>query len=55
MKYELTILGLWLIAIVATLLLVDGTDAFTHIGPLYAICAIGSVLTVRRARHEIKS
>lgn len=52
MKHELAILGLWGISIVATLLLVEGTAIFTYLAPLYAICTIGSVLTVRSARFS---
>jgi hypothetical protein len=54
-KAEFVILGLWCIAIVATLLIVDGTEAFTYLGPLYAICAIGSVWTVRSLRKTSAS
>lgn len=50
MKHELAILGLWAIALVATLALVKETGVFTDLAPLYAICAIGSVLIVRSAR-----
>jgi len=52
MKTELTVLGLWAIAIAATVLLVGDTGKFTYLGPVYAICAIGSVFTVRRARRS---
>lgn len=54
MKHELAILGLWAISIVATLLLVEGTAIFTYLAPLYTICTIGSVLTVRSARASAK-
>ncbi len=52
MKAGLVILGLWLIAVVATLLIVDGTGTFTRLAPLYAIFAVGSVLTVRNLRKQ---
>ena len=44
---ELVILALWCIAIVATLLVVKEKREFTILAPVYAICMIGSVLTVR--------
>ena len=52
MKHELAILALWLISIVATMLIVDEAGIFTYLGPLYAICTIGSVIIVRRAGRE---
>jgi hypothetical protein len=49
-KPEFVVLALWTIAIVATLLVArDG--AFTYLAPLFAVCAVGSVFTVRKARH----
>jgi hypothetical protein len=51
MKYVLAILSLWLIAIAATLILVGETGVFTYLGPLYVICAIGSIITVRQAQR----
>lgn len=50
MKHELAILALWAISIVATLILLEGTAIFTYLGPVYGMCMIGSVLTVRSAR-----
>ncbi|MFQ5706355.1 MAG: hypothetical protein ACE5HO_02845 [bacterium] len=50
MKHELATLVLWFIAIVATMLLVREKTLFTYLGPLYAICTIGSLLIVRQAR-----
>jgi len=52
MKTEITILALWLIAIVATLIIVKDASRFTYLAPVYAICMIGSVVTVRRLRRE---
>ncbi len=51
MKAEFVIIVLWLIAIVATFLVVDETGIFTSLGPVFAICMIGSVITVQRARE----
>jgi hypothetical protein len=48
MKYELANLLLWLIAIIATILIVEAK--FTVLGPFYAICTIGSVIILRQAR-----
>lgn len=53
MKYIVTILALWLIALVATFLLVKDAAVFTYLGPLYAVCMVGSVITVRRAAADI--
>jgi len=50
MKPEFAILSLWLIAVVATILIVDQSGVFTFLGPLFAICTIGSVVTVRRVK-----
>jgi len=50
MKSEFVVLALWTIAIAATVILVGDTGKFTYLAPVYAICAIGSVFTVRRAR-----
>ena len=52
MKYEITITGLWLIAILATLLLTRESHLFTQLGPVFLICMIGSILTVRAARKN---
>lgn len=52
MKYQFAILGLWIIAIIATLLIIDEMAVFTYVGPLYAICTIGSVIIVRLAARE---
>lgn len=50
MKHEVVVLVLWLIAIVATMLLVDDPTTFTRLAPIHAICMIGSVVNVRWAR-----
>ncbi len=52
MKYELAILGLWLLAVVPTLLLIQQTGIFTYLGPLYFICMVGSVYIVRSAKQK---
>ncbi|MDH3216608.1 MAG: hypothetical protein OEN01_09985 [Candidatus Krumholzibacteria bacterium] len=54
MKHEFAILGLWLIAILTTAILTEGNGKFTYLGPVFAICAIGSVITVRRAKASGK-
>lgn len=43
---KLTVVLLWGIAAVATALVTDGTGAFSYLAPVFAICAIGSVMTV---------
>ena len=50
MRHEFTVLVMWLIAIGGTLAMVTDPGIFTYLGPLYAVCMIGSVVAVRRAR-----
>jgi len=52
-KYEITILGLWIIAILATLLIVKDNRIFTFLGPVYFVCMLGSVITVNKARSHV--
>ena len=52
MKDELAVLGLWLLAVVPTLLLVHDSGVFTYLGPLYFICMIGSVYIVRNLKKK---
>lgn len=49
MKTIVTIAALWLIAIVATFLITRNTGLFTYLGPLYLICMIGSIVTIRKS------
>lgn len=51
MKFELATLAPWLIAVVVSALVLRGSGHFTYPAPVYAVCAIGSVLVVRRARQ----
>lgn len=50
MKHELTMALLWTIAIAVTFLTVKQEGALTVLGPVYAVCMIGSIVTVRVAR-----
>ena len=50
MKYDPTNVVLWAIAITATFRIVHEPRLLTFLGPLYAICMIGSLITVRAAR-----
>jgi hypothetical protein len=50
MKFVIATLALWLIAIAATAWVVRETGSFTYLAPVFAVCAIGSVLVVQRAR-----
>ena len=50
MKAELIVLALWLIAIVTSVLVVTDSSDFTYLGPVFAICMIGSVVAVRMER-----
>ena len=52
MRPEWIVAALWLVAIVSTMLLTTDTGAFTRLGPVLAICMIGSVVTVKRARGK---
>ncbi len=52
MKYELATLGLWLLAVIPTLLLVHQSGLFSYLGPLYFICMVGSVYIVRSAKKK---
>jgi hypothetical protein len=52
MRHELAILGLWLLAVVPTLLLVHQSGLFTYLGPLYFICMVGSVYIIRSAKRK---
>jgi hypothetical protein len=54
LKHELAVLGLWLIAVVPTILLVQQTGLITFLGPLYFICMVGTVYIVRSAKHKEK-
>lgn len=49
MKYLITITVLWLIAIVTTISFVGKTDAFNYVGPVYFICMVGSIITMKKA------
>lgn len=49
MKHIAAVLILWLIAITVTFLTVQDPRARTTLGPVYAVCMIGSIMTVRAA------
>lgn len=49
MKYELVVLLLWAIGFAVTLYALPH-DRITFVAPVFAVCMIGSVVTVRRAR-----
>jgi hypothetical protein len=51
-KHELAIIGLWLLAVVPTLLIVNQMGVFTYLGPLYFICMVGSLYIVRSAKRK---
>lgn len=54
LKHELAVLGLWLVAVIPTLLLLRESGLFSYLGPLYFICMVGSVYIVRAARRGDK-
>ncbi len=49
-KYIWTVLLLWLIAILATFFILKDENAFARLAPVYLICMVGSILTVRWAQ-----
>ena len=49
-RYEAATLALWAIAILAAVFLLRGTDRFAYLAPVLAMCLVGSVLVVRKAR-----
>jgi len=49
--HEFITLALWLISILATLFLLRDTGLFTYLAPVYLICMVGSIITVRNARR----
>jgi hypothetical protein len=50
MKYVAAIVALWALAIIPTFLIVADRQALTILGPLHAVCMIGSVVVVRKAQ-----
>ena len=46
------ILALWLIALVTTILLVPDRSVLTLLGPVFAVCTIGSITILRKACSE---
>jgi hypothetical protein len=52
MKHELAVASLWAIAIAVTVVTVKQEGVFTVLGPVYAICMIGSIVTVRIAHSN---
>jgi hypothetical protein len=52
MRYELATAALWGIAIAVTMLTVKMDGVLTVLLPVYAVCTIGSVVTVRAARSN---
>lgn len=52
MKHEIAILLLWVIALLATVFVIRNRALMTLLGPLFAICMIGSISIVRRAKRQ---
>jgi hypothetical protein len=52
MKHQLAVLLLWLIAIAVTFVTVRDAHVLTTLGPVFAVCMIGSVVTVRAALRK---
>lgn len=53
MKYIAAVSLLWVIAIFATLMIVRDTNAFGYLGPVFFICLVGSIFTVRHAIRSV--
>jgi hypothetical protein len=55
MKYTpiFIIVMLWLITILASLFILRDTDYFTKLSPVYFICMLGSIVTVRSLIQKI--
>lgn len=49
MKHVSATIALWALAILVTLVMVKDAGVFTFLGPLYAVCMIGSVVVVKSA------
>jgi hypothetical protein len=49
MKHTGAVLLLWCIAIAVTVVMVRDTRTLTTLAPVYAVCMIGSIMTVRAA------
>lgn len=52
LRFELIVLGLWLLAVVPTYLLIKSSGSFTFLAPLYFLCMIGNVYIVRYVRRK---
>ena len=52
MKAEVKVLLLWAIAVVATFIIVGRASEVTLLAPLYAVCMIGSLVSMRRAAQS---
>lgn len=49
---ELIVAVLWGIAGVATAMVTADSGDFTYLGPVFAICAIGCIMTVRWSKQR---
>jgi hypothetical protein len=52
MRVTFVVVILWAIAILTTFLEIKDTGSFALLGPVYAICMIGSVVTVRNLERR---
>lgn len=50
--HELVILVLWMVAILATFFIIKDTGKFTYLAPVYTICMIGSLITIRAMKKD---
>ncbi|MBD3288310.1 hypothetical protein GF337_05860 [candidate division KSB1 bacterium] len=53
--HEFVILVLWMIAILATFFIIRDSGKFTYLAPIYTICMIGSLITMRALRKNDSS
>lgn len=50
---EIVIVVLWIAAGAATALAIEGTGALFYLAPVFFICVVASVLTVRQVRRSL--
>lgn len=52
LRYELIVLGLWMLAVVPTYMLFKNSGSFAFLGPLYFLCMLGTVYIVHHVRRN---
>lgn len=49
-KFVWAVLLLWMIAILSTFFVVKDAALFARLGPVYFVCMLGSIVTVRKSQ-----